>query len=172
MKKNRKHGVDFKLEVLKLISDGQSVRSLSRSLEVSPSLIWKWADEYASSGKSGLSPKYHRNYTSEFRLEVVTYHMANGVFLRESCMRFGIPSQSTLLRWLRSFGRYGKRGLGEQFGNARSMERKKIKKKSSGKPSRLQELEKENLYLRAENDFLKKLDALVQKRQTPPSKKR
>jgi transposase len=37
--------------------------------------------------------------------------------------------------------------------------------------TRLEELEKENLYLRAENELLKKLEALAQQRQTPKKKR-
>lgn len=38
--------------------------------------------------------------------------------------------------------------------------------------TRLEELEKENLYLKAENELLKKLEALAQQRETPQKKKR
>jgi transposase len=38
--------------------------------------------------------------------------------------------------------------------------------------TKLEELEKENLYLKAENELLKKLEALAQKRETPQKKRR
>jgi len=52
------------------------------------------------------------------------------------------------------------------------MKKDKSAAKKAQPITRLEELEKENLYLRAENDFLKKLDALTREKQTQQSKKR
>lgn len=49
---------------------------------------------------------------------------------------------------------------------------KRQPKKESGPLTRLEELEKEVLYLRAENELLKKLDALIREREAVPQKKR
>jgi transposase len=50
---------------------------------------------------------------------------------------------------------------------------KENKAQKSSKPlTRLEELEQENLYLRAENELLKKLEALSQGKTTPQKKKR
>lgn len=45
-------------------------------------------------------------------------------------------------------------------------------KKGNVPLTRLEELEKEVLYLRAENELLKKLDALIREREAAPPKKR
>ncbi|TDG35168.1 transposase [Pedobacter changchengzhani] len=172
MKKNRKHSVEFKLEAVNKKAQGESVSSLSKSLGISPSLVWKWVDEYTTFGKSGFLTKQQERYTVQFRMDVVSYHKQKGISLRESCMRFGIRSQSTLYCWLTTFDQYGCEGLKVRYESIPNMERRKTERKIIEDLSRLEELEKENLYLRAENDFLKKLDALTQKRQTPPRKKR
>ncbi len=52
------------------------------------------------------------------------------------------------------------------------MKEKKPKKTTTKPLTRLEELEKENLYLRAENELLKKFEALAQEKETLQKKKR
>lgn len=78
-----------------------------------------------------------------------------------------------MLGWLRKYELLGIEGLGERQGRPKAMEKNKKTSPKKSKPlTRLEELEKENLYLRAENELLKKLEALAQKKETPPNKRR
>lgn len=172
MAKNRKHGTEFRLQIIKDNHEGNSIRSLSKKWDISTSLIRKWIDQHCSSGAKGLLPKRSLYYTKGFKLNVVNAYKDKGLSLRDCCLQFNIPSQSTVFGWARKYEQLGINGLGEQKGRPRTMEKDKQAAKKTTPLTRLEELEKDNLYLRAEIDFLKKLEALTQEKQTQQKKKR
>lgn len=92
---------------------------------------------------------------------------------REACIRFDIPAQSTVLNWQRDYEKSGILGLeNKPKGRPKKMSDYKRKKRKSDKPlTREEELLLENERLRAENDFLKKLDALTLKKNKQRSSK-
>jgi len=171
MAKNRKHEPEFRLQIIKENQKGNSITSLSKKWDISKSLIRKWIDHHSSSGAKGLLAKRYIYYTKEFKLKVVNAYKDKGLSLRACCLQFNIPTQSTILLWIRKYEQLGLEGLIEQKGRPKTMKKDKAAAKKSAPLTRLEELEKENLYLRAENDFLKKLDALTQQKQTQQSKK-
>jgi transposase len=172
MAKNRKHSAEFRLQVVREHQQGHSIRSLSKTWNLSPSLVTKWIDHHDISGAKGLLPKRYLYYTKEFKLKVVKAYKDKGLSLRSCCLQFNIPTQSTIVSWARQYEQLGLDGLREQKGRPTTMNKDKPVSKKKAEPlTRLQELERENLYLRAENDFLKKLDALTQEKQTQQKKK-
>jgi transposase len=172
MAKNRKHTADFKLQIIKDIQHGSSIRSLSEKWDISTSLIRKWIDHHRSNGAKGLMPKIRVYHTKEFKLKVVKAYRDKRLSLRDCCLQFNIPSQCTVSSWATKYEQLSLDGLREQKGGPKSMKKDKPVSKKNAPLTRLEELEKENLYLRAENDFLKKLDALTREKQTQQSKKR
>jgi transposase len=84
--------------------------------------------------------------------------------LRESCLKFNIPSESVIIKWRNDFTNFGLEGLQPKpKGRPKAMNNIKRKKRKSDKPlTREEELLKENEALRCENDLLKKLHALIQ----------
>ena len=172
MAKNRKHSADFKLQLIKEHEQGTSVGSLSGKWNISTSLIRKWIDHHRSNGAKGLLPKLYFYYTRAFKLKVVNAYEDKGLSLRDCCLQFNIPTQSTIRSWAAKYEQLGLEGLREQKGRPTNMKKDKPEAKKAEPLTRLEELEKENLYLRAENDFLKKLDALTREKQTQQSKKR
>lgn len=172
MGKNRKHGAEFRLQVIKDNLGGSSITHLSKKWDISSSLIRKWIDHHGSYGTKGLLPKRYGYYTKEFKLNVVKAYKDKGLSLRDCCLQFNVPAQSTLSSWARKYEQLGIDGLNEQKGRPQTMKKKKPAAKKTKPLTTLEQLEKDNLYLRAEIDYLKKLDALTQKKQTQQRKKR
>ena len=172
MAKNRKHSADFKLQIIKDNQQGDSIRSLSGKWNISTSLIRKWIDDHCSDGAKGLLPKSRVYHTKECKLKVVKAYRDKRLSLRDCCLQFNIPAQCTVSSWASRYEQMGIKGLIEQKGRPKSMKKDRPISKKTAPLTRLEELEKENLYLRAENDFLKKLDALTREKQTQQSKKR
>jgi transposase len=172
MRKNRKHGAEFRLQIIKDNQKGNSIGSLSKKWDISTSLIRKWIDHHCSSGAKGLLPKRYVYYTKELKLNVVRAYKDKGLSLRDCCLQFNIPSQSIVFSWARKHEQLGVDGLSGQKGRPRTMNKDKPTVKKTNPLTKLEELEKDNLYLRAEIDYLKKLDALTQKKQTQQRKKR
>lgn len=172
MAKNRKHEAEFKLQVVEEHLKGHPVNSLSKKYEISRSLIRKWIDHHRSNGTEGLLPKRCLYYPREFKLKVVKAYKGKRLSLRDCCLRFNIPTQSTISSWVRRYEQLGINGLNEQKGRPKIMKKDKPAAKKTEPLTRLEQLEKENLYLRAEIDLLKKLDALTLQKQTQQKKKR
>lgn len=172
MAKHTKRSAEFKLKLVKEKLKGNSYTGLSKKWGVPVTQLMKWIDQYTSLGVTGLLPRSHHRYTQEFKTEVVERYHKKGLSLRDCCSFYNIPSQSTVISWLRKYKRLGVSGLQGQLGRPKSMKEDKPPQKKAKPLTRLEELEKENLYLRAENELLKKLEALTQKRETPQKKKR
>jgi transposase len=173
MAKNRKHGTEFKLQIINDTLKGYSINSLSRKWNISTSVIRKWIDHHRSHGEKGLSGMQHAYYTKEFKLTVVRAYKDKRLSLRDCCLHFNIPDQSSISSWIAKYEQQGLDGLNEQKkGRPQTMKRDKPISKEAKPLTRLEELERENLYLKAEIDFLKKLDALTLLKQTQQRKKR
>lgn len=165
MGKNRKHSAEFRLRLVKEHLKGNSIKGLARKAGIAYSLLKKWIDHYGSSGSVGLLPRYTQHYSSDFKHKAVAAYLTKSLSLGECCLKYGISSQSTLLVWVRQFERSGVNGFNNARGRPRTMTKKTTFKRTYGPLTRLEELERENLYLRAENELLKKLEALAQQEQ-------
>jgi transposase len=172
MEKYRKHQAEFKKQIIEDYQKGNSIRFLSKKWNISTSQIRKWIDHHCALGTKGLLPKRHHYYTKEFKLNVVKAYMDNGLSLRDCCLQFNIPTLSTVASWRKKYEQLGLDGLSKQQGRPIIMKKDKPPGKKNKPLTRLEELEKDNLYLRAEIDYLKKLDALTQEKQTQQKKKR
>lgn len=112
MRKNTKRSVEFKLKVVKEKLKGNSYTGLSKKWEVPVSQIMKWVDQYNSLGTTGLLPRsQYQSYSEEFKLKVVKGYHNKGLSLRDCCSFYNIPSQSTVISWLRKHERLGVSGL-------------------------------------------------------------
>ncbi|MCF0065867.1 helix-turn-helix domain-containing protein [Dyadobacter chenwenxiniae] len=172
MGKNRKHSVAFRLKVVKAYLAGDGINELSRRFKIAKSSVQKWIGHYKQGGGSSLLPQYGHNYTKEFKQQVVHAYQNQGLSLNECCFKFKIPSMSTLHVWIRQYEQFGIDGFITARGRPRSMKNKPKIIKTYGPLTRLEELENENLRLRAENDLLKKLDALIREKEAAQKKKR
>jgi transposase len=172
MEKYRKHRAEFKQQIIEDYQTGTSIRFLAKKWNISTSLIRKWIDHHCSLGTKGLLPQRHLYYTTEFKLNVVKAYVDNGLSLRDCCLQFNIPTLSTVASWAKKYEQLGIDGFRVQKGRPKTMKKDKPPAKKTKPLTRLEELEKDNLYLRAEIDYLKKLDALTQEKQTQQRKRR
>ncbi len=158
---NKKYDAAFKVEVVKEHLEGDSLTAVAFKWGLSRSLLTRWVDQYNISGSVGLLPKAKVYHSRAFKLKVVERYNAKGLSLRDCCSHYGIANESIVLSWVRRYELSGLDGLREQRGRPRLMKKDKPHKKTQPL-TRLEELEKENLYLKAENELLKKLEALTQ----------
>lgn len=164
-----KYTNEFKLKVVKsYLSGKQGQLSVSKALNVSRSQLRNWVSAYRHHGSSGLaSSKSQTHYSADFKLSVMVYRRQYHLSLLEAAKHFNIPSLSTLYVWEQ---RYNHEGT-DAFIDRR--ERTKMKKSPenpyvTNKPAEEmtpEELIRELQYLRTENAYLKKLDALIQQKQ-------
>jgi transposase len=110
--------------------------------------------------------KPHRNYTGEFKQQVVEDMRQNGLSQYEAAKKYEMP-KTTLQGWERVYLEEGVMALHKGF---------KARNTGQGKVSLDKKVERdliaENQRLRMENDYLKKLNALVQARELREKKRR
>ncbi len=148
--------------VLSILEDGfDTYHSIARKFNTSHRLISLWVESYKVHGRSGLSFKNGLNYTGEFKLRLLQEMSSEGLSLHQLSVKYLI-SPSILSTWKREFKEGGITAL---FMNKRKGRPVKAnnKQKTMQKTSLSNEekLIKENELLRAENDYLKKLQALI-----------
>lgn len=165
MERKVKYDYAFKLECVELVLKKQYSNEYVSNLKgLNESNIRKWVNFFKTYGKVGLLPRQNQCYSIDFKLEVLRSISSKSLSLRETCLDFNIPDAAIIVKWKKDFANFGVEGLkSKPRGRPKSMDNNKRKKRKSDKPlTREEELLKENEMLRCENDFLKKLQALIQ----------
>ena len=129
--------------------------------------VKRWVHIYDALGEAGLEHKKpKRTWKDKYDMIQMVF---NGKSFNEVACSHGIQ-ESLLSKWYKIYQRSGVVGLKL---DRRGRPPKMVKKpKECNEPKTTAELEKELEYLRAENEYLKKLSALVQKRKGRQPKKK
>lgn len=144
MERKVKYDYAFKVECVKLVLEEHcSFGFVSKQKGINESNIRKWVG---------------------FKLKVLKSISKDFLSLSQTCLKFNIPDAAIIVKWQRDFANFGLDGLQPKpKGRPKAMNNFKRKKCKSDKPlTREEELLKENEALRCENDYLKKLHALIQ----------
>lgn len=106
----------------------------------------------------------YKKYTGEFKQRVVESIRQQGLSYHDAANHFDVPSRATIKTWERIYLEGGPEALYEER-RGRATKAQCVKK--GRPPSFVRQVEEdliaENQRLRAENDYLKKLNALVLK---------
>jgi transposase len=166
MNKRNKYDYKFRLQCIEaIVKDKCSISAVARKKGVNITNLRLWYRFYEQYGKDGLKERKYQFYPTSFKLLVIQAIDKEFLSLRGACARFNIPSESTIVNWKKVYETEGVAGLNAKRKGRPPMMSNSIKptRKKAKKPlTREEELLKENEYLRAENDLLKKLQALVQ----------
>ena len=159
-----KYSYEEKLEAVKrVIDDGMSIKASARILGAGQTPVLRWVSRYNQFGPEGLLMK-HGSYDGSFKVSVIEYMHENHLSLFQTAVKFGIPNDTTVGKWERIYYEEGPQGL---FQGRRGRPRKM--NSDSKRTAKLNKETEEDLIaevqrLRMENDYLKKLQALVQER--------
>jgi len=166
MYKRKKYNYEFRLQCVEaVLKEDRSIISVAKEKGFDPSNLRLWIMFYKQYGTSGLAHRNKQSYDLSFKLQVLETINKEFLSLRSACVRFNIPTESVLIRWWRDYESKGLSGLLPQpKGRPKKMKhpikRKAIK--SSDPLTDYQKLLVENERLKAENELLKKLQALPQ----------
>jgi transposase len=150
-----------------ITSGRESGLSAAKKIGSKESTVYRWLRLYRQHGSVGLRIR-NGSYDGRFKLRVVRYMLKNRLSLVRTAALFAIPQDSAIDRWLKMYQQSGAAGLlRETRGRKKLLMIKKTKKKKNtstedAAAEKVAALQKEVEYLRAENAFLKKLDALIQ----------
>ena len=151
--------------VLEFLEGGGTSTSLAKKYGIgSHQTILNWVNQFKEYGGNSFdirSSKY--DYDGNFKLEVLKWKKRNRASLPETALHFDISAPSTIWSWERKLEEKGVEALFMRRGRAKHMttspDHKQGKKEE---PSELEKLKRENRLLKIENEYLKKLKALMQ----------
>ena len=167
-----KYSHKFKLEVVKYcLENHTSFYEAAKHFGIpNKSPVQKWVRKFQENGTSGLIRNYHK-YDGNFKKDVVEYMHANHLSLLETAIKFNLAGDYVVAKWERIYYEEGPQALYEERrGRKKDMNSKPRKKKLSKEME--EDLIAENERLRMENEYLKKLNALVQERIKRENKKK
>lgn len=170
MSGKKMYSTELKLEIVKRYLEGNiGLKALAEQYHVNKGDIQKWKAAYAEHGVDGLC-KTHGTYTGDFKVAVVEYMHTTGASMRQTAAHFNVPSLKSVSDWEQIYYEEGKEALYEERrGRARKMKAKNPRKKQKAIQEN-EDLLAEVQRLRMENEYLKKLNALVQKREKSEKK--
>lgn len=159
-----KYDLAFKESVIAFYSQGHSSTSTAQHFAIDDKDVLKWVRQFETGGIDAIRPKKSKaQYTAEFKLQVLITMIEQKLSLSETALRFGISSPSLISVWHKIYQTDGILGL-EPRKKGRAPMSSKQNKYIVNKPDNEKtnaELQRELQYLRAENEYLKKLDALL-----------
>lgn len=167
-----KYSSEFKLEVVKYyLENNAGYQTAAKYFGVSPTLVRKWIRKYKENGYAGLMKNQKSSYGGDFKQNVVEYMHKNHLSCQETAFHFNLAGDYVVSKWERIYYEEGPQGLYiERRGRSKNMSSKPKKKKLNKKVE--EDLIAENQRLRMENEYLKKLNALVQERIKRENKKK
>lgn len=155
----------FKLRVVQqCLREDVSQREVARQHGVYESTVYQWLATYRQHGISGLR-KAHRHRSAAFKRKVLEQMWRDGLSQRQTAALFDIRERSAIGRWERQYHSGGLPALEPKRKGHRPMSKKPPSPPSPNGERSQKELLEELAYLRAENAYLKKLDALIREEQ-------
>lgn len=166
-----KFSPEEKLEAVnRALKGNESYLSIAKSIGTDNKSIHIWVKQYEHNGADAFIKRY-TNYSAQFKPDVLNYMIEYGTSLNETAAIFGIAAPSSILQWRKQFETKGFDALQSKKKGRTSM------KKETNKHSKLtpvegspEALQAEINRLRMENEYLKKLNALVQTKEKSPKK--
>lgn len=167
-----KYTAEFKRAVvLKYLEGSMSYRTVAEHFGIpNHSLIERWVGFYRRHGEDGLMSK-RSIYSAEFKLSVLQHMWDNSVSKGQTATAFNIRRHATVGNWERAYIVGGLEALKPHRKGRPTMvppQDKQEATKADDTRTR-EELLEEVLDLRAEVDYLKKLEALVRSRKPSPT---
>lgn len=169
-----KYSEELKLQVVQYVQDGHSMNEAAERFCISKRTVQKWVYAYEHHGANGILIKQHchNKYTGDFKIHVVEYMLAHGLSATQTAAHFNIPAFQSVLRWNKIYEQEGPGALLEERRGRSSSRSATMKKRKASIPKETSKetLEEEVIRLRMENEYLKKLNALIQKREKSAKK--
>ena len=168
-----KYTKEFKLKVAKYCLEERHSYGEAKNFFNIPSkeTVRRWCKRYEMHGLQGIVKRKNNKYDGFFKQNVVEYMHNNHLSASETATYFNLAQEGIVLKWERIYYEEGSQALYEERrGRRKDMSSKERKKKLS--ESTEKDLIAEVQQLRMENEYLKKLNALVQERIKRENKKK
>ena len=161
-----------KIEIYERWKKGETISSLTKSFGIRESNIRYLISLIKKHGYDILRKDKNRTYSKDFKLQIINRILIRNEPINYVALDIGLLSAGILYNWLSKFKENGYNVIEKKKGRKpKSMTKPKKNNKIFSEKEKLKQLEDEILYLKAENEYLKKLRALVQERELKEKKK-
>ena len=161
-----------KIEIYERRKNGETISSLAKSFNIHESKIKYLIALIKKHGYDILRNGKNRIYSKDFKLQIINRILINHESINSVAIDIGLASNGILHNWLSKFKGNGYNVIEKKKGRKpKSMTKPKKSDKILLEKDKIKQLEDEIIYLKAENEYLKKLRALVQERELKEKKK-
>lgn len=161
----RKHTFEEKLLAVQRYLNGEgSSKEIGRDLGLDHHDVIIYSLRYKRLGEDGLRRQPYVIATYEQKLDILRQYKENCISLDELSAQTGF-GRSTLLKWLRISREKGYEALADVKQRGRPPKNMRKQSKPTESLTEIEKLQAELRYLKAENDLLKKVKALVEQRE-------
>lgn len=164
----------FKLQVVQAYLHGDSsITEMARQSGLDYSMVRRWIAQYRHQGPEGLRRTRH-HYSTAFKREVLERMWRDGLSIRQTEALFDIRLSGAIGRWEQQYHSGGLEAFASPRRGRPPMTKSPPPPPGKGQPDERSrdELLEELAYLRAENAYLKKLDALLREQKAVQRNKR
>ncbi|QYR68150.1 IS3 family transposase [Fusobacterium animalis] len=161
-----------KIEIFERRKMGETISSLTKAFNIRESNIKYLITLIKKHGYNILREDKNRVYSKDFKLQAINRILINHESINSVAIDIGLTSSGILDNWLSKFKENGYNVVEKKKRRKpKAMTKPKENNKELSEKEKIKKLEEENLYLKAENEYLKKLRALVQERELKEKKK-
>ena len=146
-----------KIKMYRLKKEGYSYKELSKKFKIDSSNVKYMVKLADLHGETVLIKGKNNYYPPELKLDIINEVLILGHSIKSTSLKYGLPSPALLSNWISKFKENGYNILEKPRGRTSKMKNNNNKKIEKNKLSKVEQLEKELEYLRAENPVLKKL---------------
>lgn len=156
--------------VQRYLTGTEGYRNLAIQLGVEPKTLHYWIKRFEYHGEKAFDNTY-ATYDKAFKIDVLKFMNDQGTSIRETAAIFNLSAPAVLLTWVKKMNVGGLDAL-----ESKKKGRPSMKKDSSKQPKQVpvegsvEALEARIKQLEMENEYLKKLNALVQNKEKSPRK--
>ncbi len=167
-----KHTREQKIEIYHKRKSGVSISVLSKQYRINKSNIKYLVKLIDFKGEDILRKGKNRYYSPELKLEIINKVLIDKKSTYQTAIEYGLTSEGILRNWIKSYKENGYTIVEKRKGRSPTM--KKVTKpiNPNDKDAIIKAKDEEILRLKAENEYLKKLRAVIQSRkgQQPKTK--
>lgn len=161
-----------KIEIYTSRKNGESISALSSTFGINTSVVEHLIRLIDTHGTSILRVNKNRYYDSNFKLEVINRILINHESLSSVAVEIGLSSTGMLSNWIKNYKENGYNVIEKKRGRPSMTKPKSIIKENLTTEEENKELKTRLQYLEAENEYLKKLNAVVKQRVECETKKK
>lgn len=161
-----------KIKAVKRYLEGRAgCPTIAHEIGVHVSKLQYWIKKYQYHGVEAFLNTYTK-YTAQYKLDVINYMNEHGTSIIETAARFNLSSESILWNWYNTLQTQGWAALEPKKKGRPTMKKDSQKSTNNSSPAEgsVEALQAELEWLRMENAYLKKLNALIQSKEKATNK--